>query len=389
VPDSKSFAHVLWLAALLSLAIAGSAPADDLPTDESGMAVPSTAQPAAAAAGTAAGTEGGFRPPAEELAKSDWLRLNSGEWLMGNIEYMRDGDMEFESSELDSLVISFGDISEVHSPHPNRFLFENGDVLIGPSVVQGDTITILVDGQPTTRPRGEIEAILEGTQRERNYWSFGVGFGFTGRAGNTESVDLSASAYIKRETTRTRWNTEYLGAFASVSGDTNTNNHRVNSQFDYFLTPRLYLIPMRFDFYNDEFQNIDYRITPAAGLGYEVFQRKSITWDVIAAFGYQYTQFIDPDDTEGTFVTVLGTTFGADITKYLEFDFLYYVNLGIPDVNKTTHHSQATFSFDIWGPLDFDVDFIFDRQEDPPQSPTGGTIKNNDFRMVVGLGVDF
>ena len=88
-------------------------------------------------------------------------------------------------------------------------------------------------------------------------------------------------------------------------------------------------------------------------------------------------------------MTVLGTTFGADITKYLEFDFLYRVNLGIPDVNKTTHHSEAVFSFDIWGPLDFDVSLIFDRLEDPRPDDSGDTPKKNDLQFVAGLGVDF
>jgi hypothetical protein len=53
-----------------------------------------------------------FRPPESELAKTNWLRLNSGEWLRGEIEYMRDGDLEFDSKDLDDLTISFKDIAE-------------------------------------------------------------------------------------------------------------------------------------------------------------------------------------------------------------------------------------------------------------------------------------
>ena len=60
---------------------------------------------------------------------------------------------------------------------------------------------------------------------------------------------------------------------------------------------------------------------------------------------------------------VLGTEFDADVTKYIEFNFLYTVNLGIPDIAKTTHHAETVLSFDIWGPLDFDVSLLFDRQE--------------------------
>jgi putative salt-induced outer membrane protein YdiY len=344
---------------------------------------------AVAPTGATQAADQGFRPPASELAKSDWIKLDSGEWVRGKIEHMRDGDLSFDSDKLDDLVISWDDVAELHSPAVNRFVFEDQDdpqaqiIVEGPAMLVGDTVTVNVDGEPQSYPRRRILAILEGRRREINNWSFGAGLGMTARAGNTRSVDLGLNAYVKRESARSRWNTTYLGAIATVDGETNTDNHRVNSRFDWFLTRRLYLIPLLFDFYKDRFQDIKYRLTPAAGLGYEVFSLKSITWDVLAGAGYQYTRFTS-DDREGTFVTVLGTGFEADITRYLEFDFLYYLNLGVPDLAKTTHHGESGFDFDIWGPLDFEVNFTFDRQEDPPAG-----VKKDDFRMIVGLGVDF
>jgi len=344
---------------------------------------------AEAPTGATQGADQGFRPPPSELAKSDWIKLDSGEWVRGKIEYMRDGDLNFDSDKLDDLVIDWDDVAELHSPAVNRFVFEDRDdpraqiVVEGPAMVVGDTVTIRVDGEPQSYPRRSILAILEGERREINNWSFGAGLGMTARAGNTRSVDLGLNAYVKRESARSRWNTTYLGAVATLDGETNTDNHRVNSRFDWFLTRRLYLIPLLFDFYKDRFQDIKVRLTPAAGLGYEVLSRKSITWDVLAGAGYQHTRFTD-GDSEGTFVTVLGTGLEADITRYLEFDFLYYLNLGVPDLAKTTHHGESGFDFDIWGPLDFEVNFTFDRQEDPPAG-----VKKDDFRMIVGLGLDF
>lgn len=368
---------------VIALFTAGSASADEFDPSGAGIDLPVSASPAADEAAV-----DGFRPPAEALAASDWIRLKSGEWLKGNIEYLRDGDLEFKSAELDDLKISFGDITEIHSPHPNRYVMVDRDVYVGPATMQGDTITIRVAGEPQTFPRKNLIVILEGERRERNYWNFGLSFGLTGRSGNTDSLDLSGSAYIKRETARTRWNTKYQGAFASLDGEENTNNHLVRTQFDWFLTPRFYLIPLRFDFFNDEFQNIDYRLTPAAGAGYEVFKRGSITWDIIGALGYQYSNWTT-GGSDGTFVTVLGTVFEAKITKYLEFDFSYYVNIGIPDVKQTTHRAETELSFKVWGPLDFDVSLIYDRLEDPKENADGTSPKKDDLRLVVGLGVDF
>jgi hypothetical protein len=152
--------------------------------------------------------------------------------------------------------------------------------------------------------------------------------------------------------------------------------------------PAPLLDPAPFDIFNDEFHSIDYRLTPATGVGYTAFERGSLSWDVIAAPGYQFTKF-STGDSEGTFVMILGTLFETDITKYIEFDFQYYVALGIPDVNETTHHAETGVSFDVWGPLEFDVDLIFDRLENPRKDDGGDTPEKNDLRLVVGLGLDF
>jgi len=392
VPDiRRSPIRRLIAFCLLALLAAGSAAADESDPASATADVPAAPEPAAddpAPTSPPADEVDSFRPPRSELAKSDWLRLKSGEWLKGKIEHMRDGDLEFDSAELDDLEIDFDDIAELHSPHPNRYVFEGRDVIVGTAVMRDGTITVVVAGEPQRQPRSQLIAILEGEIRERNFWNLGIGFGVTGRSGNTDSLDMSGNVDIKRETARTRWTTRYIGAFATLDGDANTNNHRVRSKFDWYLTPRLYLTPAWLEFFSDRFQNIDYRLTPATGLGYEIFKRKSITWETFGALGYQYTRF-RTNESKGTFVTVLGTTFEADITKYLEFDFLYSVALGIPDVSQTTHHSETALSFDIWGPLDFDVSLIFDRQEDPQPDDDGDTPDKNDLKLIVGLGLDF
>jgi hypothetical protein len=365
---------------VIALFTAVSAPADEFDPAGAGIDVPAPAAPEAAT--------GGFRPSEAELAESDWLRMNSGEWVKGRIKSLRDGSLEFSSADLGGLKIGFGNIAELHSPHPNRYVFEGRDVFVGPATMQGDTITVRVAGQPQGFPRSQLIAILEGERRERNFWNFGAGFGLTGRSGNTDSLDLAGSAYGKRETARTRWNTAYRGAFAELEGVENTNNHLALTRFDWFLTPRLYLIPLRFEFFNDEFKNIRYRVTPSAGLGYQLFKRGSITWDVSSTFGYQHTRY-ETGGNDGSFVMVLGTGFETAITKYLDYDLQYTVNLGIPDVNLTTHHAETGLSFDIWGPLDFDVDLIWDRIEDPVPDADGNTPKKDDLRLIVGLGVDF
>jgi len=336
-----------------------------------------------------------WTPPAPNPKAFDWIRLESGEWLKGRIQSMRDESLEFDSKELDELSIDFDDIAEIHSPRQNTFVFEDKIVASGTAVMKGDDLVIDVKGTPTTFDRKKLLVIIEGLPRERNYWNGGLSLGASWRAGNTNSFDFNSSAWVRRRDEFTRIRLDYLGAVGSVDDEVNTSNRRATLKFDWFLTRRFYLTPLWFDYYNDRFQNIEYRIIPAAGLGYEVLKRGSLSWNIVGAIGYQRTKFrtveVGAKDVNQTGALILGTTFETDITKYVDFDFSYNVNIGVPDIDETNHHAEAVLSVDLYGPLDLDLSVIFDRNESP--EPIGGddstTPKKNDLRTVVGLGVDF
>ncbi len=46
-------------------------------------------------------------------------------------------------------------------------------------------------------------------------------------------------------------------------------------------------------------------------------------------------------------------------------------------------------SFDLLGSLDFDLTFVWDRNETPQQESDGSRPERNDFRLTAGLGWDF
>ena len=48
-----------------------------------------------------------WTPP--QSKKWDWIHLNSGEWLKGEIKYMRERKIKFDSDELGDLSIDLSD----------------------------------------------------------------------------------------------------------------------------------------------------------------------------------------------------------------------------------------------------------------------------------------
>jgi hypothetical protein len=72
----------------------------------------------------------------------------------------------------------------------------------------------------------------------------------------------------------------------------------------------------------------------------------------------------------------------------VDWDTTYDLSLVVTDLDKTNHHLLSVFSFDVWGPIDLDVSFAWDRIEGPIRDDDGQLPERNDFRTTVGLGID-
>jgi hypothetical protein len=60
-----------------------------------------------------------------------------------------------------------------------------------------------------------------------------------------------------------------------------------------------------------------------------------------------------------------------------------------PEAGRYTHHFLTSLSIDSFGPLDFDISFVWDRVQQPKAESTGIVPKKDDFRLIFGLEFDF
>jgi hypothetical protein len=187
--------------------------------------------------------------------------------------------------------------------------------------------------------------------------------------------------------------TSFTGEFSRVNGVTTANSYRGPSQFDVYLTSRLFLTVPYFEWYSDEFQNIGSRITAGLGLGYEVFENSWLFWEVGSGAGYQPTLYdsvlAGSNSGENDAFVSFSTSLDFDLPRGIEWDNLYKLNLVVTDLDKTNHHAESVLSFDIWGPLDCELPLIFDRIESPVLDSNGVRPESNDLRLLAGLGIDF
>ena len=331
-------------------------------------------------------------PPEPTESRWDWIKLVSGEWLKGELDQLRDEVVHFDSDKLDDLEIDLEDVSLMRLGRLHAYRFDGRRIVRGTAELRGNIIRVRsTDGEVTEYERKELINIVSGRGNELDRWSLELGASLSARSGNTDQQDYSGNARLARDTPLTRWASTYRGSFSRVDGTKTENNHRVTSAWDYFVTRYFFLTP-NFEYYTDEFQNIDVRLTPGFTVGYQLLDRPWIEWTVAGGAAFQQTLFDTSTtgaDSAQDFVNLFDTRLDLDLPRDVELENSYRLQLVVTDLDKTNHHAESVLSFEIWDPIDLDVTFIFDRVEKPISDDNGDTPKSNDYRLLVGLSIEF
>jgi hypothetical protein len=147
------------------------------------------------------------------------------------------------------------------------------------------------------------------------------------------------------------------------------------------------------EWYRDIFQNIDSRSSLGGGAGYQIYDTGRTDWQVTAGVGYQKTRFVEVEPGEplsrDTPAFTGGTIFDQEWTKSIDFIYEYTFQLTNADSGQYTHHMVMTFETEWTSILDLDLTFVWDRTEKPRPDEEGIVPEQDDFRMVVALGIEF
>jgi hypothetical protein len=321
----------------------------------------------------------------------DWIRLASGEWLRGNLERMRDGSLEFDSSELKLLTYDWKKVQEMHSPRANTYTFTEGDDLVGPAMINEELVVVQTVDGIVTRPRAELSGIIEHTQRERNYWSTVFRLGLTGNAGNTENLTFNAFWQLVREDALTRAALSYDGTFGKAARTEVANRHLGGGDVDIYIHPILYIKALTGQLLYDKFQNVRLRATPAAGLGVHIITTYVVNWDFETAPGYQYLSLLDPapsvEDPQSDAYWMFRMFADIDFTDDIQLLLDWRTNLVFTTIGNTNHVGSLDFSMRVTSILHFNTSFLYLRTEEPFPRSDGTVPKKNDYQVVVGISL--
>ncbi len=334
-----------------------------------------------------------WKPPGVGTDKADWVELKSGEWLRGELKYIQNKEVEFDSDEMDLQTLKLKDVRRVYTAHRVFTQFEYRKPVYGKVVISNDVVNVIGPESLSLHRDLLIGITPSGGDAGLNDWSGDLNMGLSFQSGNHNVVTVTTSAELARRTPNTTLLLNYLGNYSKADGVENANNNRVNLTYDVRLNKEWFVRPVQFEYYNDPLANIDCRLTAGVGAGYYVFDRTGLEWQLSAGPSYQYTRFstvqAGDDDIATTPAAVLNSYFKADITSRLTFIQSWASTFSKKEAGAYTHHTVTTLEFEIKRHLDLDVSFIWDYLQNPQTQSDGVVPQKNDEYLTVGLGIRF
>ena len=344
-----------------------------------------------------------WKPPPPMPDEFDWVQLNSGEWLKGEIRVMYEDVLEFESDGLDFLSLDMEDIKVIRSAQivnlrvrsnadeGKRGRFE-GQTAIGKLLLEDDTATVIGDSQ-VSFPRATIISITAGVPRERNYWSGDVVVGGNFRTGNTEQTEANTRINFQRRTVLSRIVFDHIGNYSRTNTVETANNQRGSVKWDRFRTERLFVTPVFAEYFSDLFQNVDLRYTLSPAVGYQLRDTSKTDWSISIGPAYQRTRYSDvsagEDQDQGAWALSAGMIFATDLTSSIEFDYDYRFQLTNEEAGSYNHHMVGALSFELTDSFDFNVALVWDRIREPRPNADGSVPEQDDYRLTIGIGYEF
>lgn len=327
----------------------------------------------------------------KDTEKYDWVRLTSGEWLKGDIKAYYDKQLEFESDVLDTLMIDREDIYMVISGRNHAVRFNDGTVLEGPLNISGGYVMVGMS-RPDQYKYSDLVSVAPTFDSALSAWSIKVGIGANISKGNTEQTEYSASLDIKRRTASNRLLISGLADRTSNDDEVTENNVRASGTFDWFYTKSLYFRPISFEYYRDPFQNIAHKYTVGAGIGYYIVDTDKTEWDIGMGPSYQHTEFdavqegAETENSSSSFYIESHTEY--ELTSDIDLTFDYKFTFAESAAGGNAQAAKAGASFDVTDDIDFDVSFVWDRLKSPIANADGTIPENDDYKMVVQLGIE-
>lgn len=327
--------------------------------------------------------------PADEAF--DWIRLTSGEWLKGELRAVYHNVIEFDSDELDDLEIDWDKVERLRTAGNFSVRITQERTRTGPVTLRKGQLSV-GDGSADEIGQYNLISIAPEDVGYFTGWSAKLSLATTLRGGISEQRDLDINAVLERRTAKRRFYADFLSSYSKTEDFVSSDSVRSNLYFDLLRTRRTFIRAASLEFYRDPVQNISRRTTLGASYGYYLIDTRKRTWDISIGPAWQRIIYVDVEAgqnrEENEPALVLSSRLDLELTKKLDLTGNYSLQWANSSAGAT-FHTQSKLEYELTRYLDLDVSFIWDRIEDQVPDGSGEVPSRDDFRLTVGLGVDY
>jgi putative salt-induced outer membrane protein YdiY len=204
--------------------------------------------------------------------------------------------------------------------------------------------------------------------------------------GNTRTDDLSidVDAMLRRNNEVHNDRTTLQGAYnlGLVDSVTTTDNWFVSGKYDYFFDPKLYgygLVKLE----RDRIANLDYRVSPGVGLGYQWIESPEMNFNTEAGVSYVHEEY-RTGGTDDTLAARLAYHFDKKLHDKLSVFHNFEIVPGWCDPHDFNLTTDAGIRADLTAT--FFAQFKVEWKHDSTPAPGSG---KNDYRYLLGIGWRF
>ncbi|GLT18400.1 hypothetical protein GCM10007938_21790 [Vibrio zhanjiangensis] len=329
----------------------------------------------------------------------DWVKLKSGEVIKGELNgtIKKDSnsykqEIEFDSDDLGDQEIELGDIQELQTAGYFTIRVADGGIYDGYLSIRNNKLYLTNLDQEMSFPVTEVVSIYRGKEKDSEQWSAEFTFGLDMSSGNTDELTLHGDIDAERNTVESRTKLNASHETKESNDEKTANNTTLGGSYDIYIDNRLFLRPVDLKVENDEFQNLDYKITASMGVGYFFIANESTEWDVTIGPAYTYTKFTTVEEgnssTANSSAFKLESNFEYELTKDIDFNYDYDMVWESEESGGIHHKNTIGFDIDLVGDLDLSIEGIWDHVSDPTADSDGKVPEKDDYKMLVGLSYE-
>ncbi|QDP02206.1 DUF481 domain-containing protein [Thalassotalea sp. PS06] len=328
----------------------------------------------------------------------DWVLLENGELLGGDLLSMYRDKVRFDSDELGLVELDFEDIRQIRSNDIMSIRLENNQIYEGQLLIDRTKVTFF-NKPHLSFPRNELLSISPSRDSEDSIWSGNFGLGINFKTGNSERLDYTISLNIERLTALDRISLNYLGLLARSedfeTGETvqTEENQRVTFAYDWFYSRKIFFRIPDIEYQEDKFKNIDLKTTLSLAAGLVILDHDDYFWRAYIGPSIQYTRFVEVEagnpDSNTSGGLLIGTDLGYDFTEDITISAQYVGRSTSNESGRLIHHIETSLDIELIDDLDFQLKTIFDFIADPIPNELGEVPEKTDILLIFGVKYSF